>query len=293
MIDFRIETFLMLCKIRSYTETARKLHITQPAVTQHIKYLEKYYDVKLFYYEGSKLMLTSEGEVLKEYAKAMKANSNRMKVMLKNKKDKYPIKFGATLTVAEYKMEPILEKVLLDKPYLDITMEVDNTSSLLGKLSEGEIDFAIVEGYFDKLKYESEILSVERFIPICSPNNKMSKKKVEFTELFNNRLIIREKGSGTREVFEQALYENNSTINSFDNIVKIGNMNMIKKLVKKDMGITFLYDIVVKEELRKKEIVEININRFKINRTFNFVFLKNSIYKEEYIKWFKYFKSII
>ena len=61
MLDFRHETFLALCSIGNYTKTAEFLHITQPAVTQHIKFLENYYDVKLFNYE-KKICLLQEKE---------------------------------------------------------------------------------------------------------------------------------------------------------------------------------------------------------------------------------------
>ncbi len=65
MLDFRIETFLNLCVTMNYTKTARELCITQPAVTQHIHYLEKYYGCRLFEYKNKTLKLTHQGEILK------------------------------------------------------------------------------------------------------------------------------------------------------------------------------------------------------------------------------------
>ena len=64
MLDFRINTFLTACQCMNYTKTAELLHITQPAVTQHIHFLEEYYQAKLFLYEGKKLKLTAAGEML-------------------------------------------------------------------------------------------------------------------------------------------------------------------------------------------------------------------------------------
>ena len=58
MLDFRYETFLALCRIKSYTKTAEALHLTQPAVTQHIKALEAYYGNRLLTYADKKLTLT-------------------------------------------------------------------------------------------------------------------------------------------------------------------------------------------------------------------------------------------
>lgn len=292
MIDFRLETFLTLCKIKSYTKAAEVLHITQPAVSQHIKYLEKYYDSKLFNYIGKTLMLTEEGEMLKAFAMTMQASSRKIKIMMGELRISYPIIFGVTLTIAEYTMEPIIARTILEYPEMDITMEVDNTEVLLQKLRDGKIDFAILEGQFDKSDYSSMVFSVERFIPVCSFGSKIRSNTIDFMNIFNERLIIRENGSGTREVFEQALYEQNHTIKSFKDVAKIGNMNLIKELVKKDLGITFLYEQAVKKELEKQELREILIKGFEVKREFNFVFLKDIINKDEYIKWFHYFKSI-
>lgn len=54
MLNYKLSTFLELCETKNYTKTAEKLHMTQPAVTQHIKYLEQYYGTKLFYYDEKK-----------------------------------------------------------------------------------------------------------------------------------------------------------------------------------------------------------------------------------------------
>lgn len=291
MLDFRLETFLTLCKLKSYTKTAEYLHITQPAVSQHIRYLEEHYKIKLFTYKKRSLTLTEEGEMLKSFAMTMQAGSNKIKLMLSDVNKIHPLTFGATLTIAEYTMPPILAKTLLDYPTIDLTMEVDNTQVLLEKLIDGKIDFALLEGHFDKSKYESKIFSIERFIPVCSPKNPLAYNVVNFTDFFNERLILREKGSGTREVFEQTLYEHNLTISNFRSVSKMGNMSVIKNLVKQNLGITFLYEEAVLEELANGELYEIQIPDFKVNREFNFVFLKNSVHEEEYLRWFRYFKT--
>lgn len=79
MLDFRIYTFLELCKTLSYTKTAENLHMTQPAVTQHIKFLEEFYKNKLFLYSGRTLSLTEYGKLLYRYLVAMNSDSEKIK----------------------------------------------------------------------------------------------------------------------------------------------------------------------------------------------------------------------
>lgn len=292
MLDFRFDTFLTLCKVKNYTETAKLLHLTQPAVSQHIKYLEKKYNCKLFTYEGKSLNLTSKGELLRSFAMSLKASSVKIKSRLAIEDDIYHLKFGSTLTISEYTMKPIISQILLDNPTIDLTMEVNNTKILLEKLKDGKLDFVVLEGTFNKSEYESRILSLEQFIPICSSNNKLANKTIEFTDILNERLITREHGSGTRNILEHILCDHNISITSFRNLTKVGNINVIKSLVKSNFGITFLYKQAVYEEIKQGTLCEISINNYNVSREFNFVFLKDSLHKEEYLKWFRYFYRI-
>lgn len=292
MLDFRFNTFLTLCKVKNYTETAKLLHLTQPAVSQHIRYLEKEYNCKLFTYEGKSLTLTSKGELLRSFAMSLKASSDKIKNELALEDDIYHLKFGSTLTISEYTMKPIISQILLDNPTIDLTMEVNNTKILLEKLKDGKLDFVVLEGTFNKSEYESRILSLEQFIPICSSNNKLANKTIEFTDILNERLITREYGSGTRNILEHILCDHNISITSFRNLTKVGNINVIKSLVQSNFGITFLYKQAVYEEIKQGTLCEISINNYNVSREFNFVFLKDSLHKEEYLKWFNYFYKI-
>lgn len=292
MIDFRIKTFLILCKELNYTNTAKVLHITQPAVSQHIKYLEEDFQVKLFHYDGRKLQLTREGKILYDFAIAAESSSYRTKKLMSLPINSLaPIRFGTTLTIGEYTMPKLLKKLILDYPTMEISMEVSNTEILLEKLKNGEIDFALLEGHFDKFKYDTYLFSQENFIGICSPSNPLSLGQVSFKEIFKERLMIREKGSGSREIFEQILYEHNTSMENFDKIIEIGNINIIKQLVEDNMGVSFLYKEAVEGELENKTLNKISIKDFDVIREFNFVFLKGSLHYEEYTKWFEYFKT--
>ena len=293
MIDFRLNTFLTLCKILNYTKTAEILHITQPAVSQHIKYLEDSYGTKLFNYIGKNLELTESGKILYDFTLAMQASSDRIKLMLSQPRtNNCPITFGSTLTIGEYTMSNLLAKLILDFPNINITMEVDNTKVLLEKLRDGNIDFAILEGHFDKTQYNSMFFSLESFIGVCSPSHPFANKNISFQDIFEERLILREKGSGTRDIFERILYEHNITMKSFKRITQIGNMSVIKELVSKNLGITFLYKEAVKRELAEGRLMKINLKDFDVEREFNFVFLKDSLHHKEYLDWFNYFISI-
>lgn len=293
MLDFRHETFLILCNTKNYTKAAEVLYITQPAVTQHIKFLEKYYGVKLFNYEKKVLTLTKAGEKLYDFVVTINADSKKIKEIFTLKSlQSFPLSFGTTLTIGEYIMPEILNKLIKEYPELHVTMLVDNTQVLLQKLQEGKIDFIILEGFFDKFKYDSVLFSSEKFIPVCSGKSDLKNRDIKFSEILDYRLIVREKGSGTRNIFEQALYKHNLSLESFDKVCEIGNINIIKELVKEDLGLTFLYKAAVEKELKNGDLNELSIADFSAEYEFNFVFLKGSQHKKEYLKWYEFLKAV-
>ena len=292
MLDFRHETFLSLCRIKNYTKTAEFLHITQPAVTQHIKFLENYYNVKLFNYEKKNLSLTREGKLLYDYAMTMSADNKKIKDILAEKDtESKTVSFGTTLTVGEYVMPGILGKLLGKYPGIRIMMSVNNTKVLLEKLKNGEINFVILEGFFEKSKYDSVVFSEEEFIAVCSPDSELRNRQVTLKELLDERIILRENGSGTRDIFEHILYRHNFTVESFKRKCETGNINVIKELVKNNCGITFLYKAAVEKELAENQLGRINISGFSEKYEFNFVFLKDSIYKKDYLEWYNLLKN--
>ncbi|NLL56007.1 MAG: LysR family transcriptional regulator [Clostridiales bacterium] len=292
MLDFRHQTFLALCSSNSFTKAAELLHITQPAVSQHIKYLEEYYGCKLFDTTNRKITLTHQGKLLREFAMTVSSDCKNFKENISSvSTDTMQFSFGATLSIGEYVMPKILSHLLIEYPKMHIHMSVANTHILLEKLNNGELDFIVVEGLFDKSNYETTLFSMENFIPICSPQSEFANKKVSFNDITKSRLILREQGSGTREIFENILQKNNYSLEAFEQIIEIGNMAAIKKMVSNGLGITFLFETVAKKEIQENNFSTINITGFNEQREFNFVMLKNSFFRERYMTIYKLMKQ--
>ncbi len=293
MIDLRHKTFLEVCKLKSFTKAAEALCITQPAVSQHIRYLEELYGGELIVYSRRHFSLTEKGRVLYNFLITVQVDcSSISKIINRGKNERSAVAFGATLSIGEYVMPPVISKIIKNDSNCSISMIVDNTQELLKKLDEGVIQFALIEGSFNKTKYESMVFSHEPFIGVCSPYSH-SKSVDSIDALFSNLVILREKGSGTRRVFEQILEQSNVTIESFQNAIEIGNMSAIKELVKSDLGITFLYKVAAQQELDAGTLCEIQIKDFSQIREFNFVFLKKSFFRTDFKFWYNKFKEYL
>ena len=292
MLDYRLDTFLVLAQVLSYTRTAQQLHITQPAVTQHIKALESLYGVSLFHYEGKRLSLSASGLVLYEYAVAMKVSSDRVLADLALDSASVSLRFGTTLTIGEYVMPDILERLLVSKPALSLSMIVNNTHDLLESLVHGDIDFAVLEGHFDKSKYGFSEFRKAEFVGVCGVDHRFAGQSISFSDILGENVILRESGSGTRSIFEQILFEQNFSLESLAHYIEIGNMRSIKHLLEKNLGISFLYKDSILSELDSGRLSLLSIKGFDVMREYNFVYLKGSLHAEMLESWFSEFRKV-
>ena len=101
-------------------------------------------------------------------------------------------------------------------------------------------------------------------------------------ELLHERLLVREAGSGTRNILEELLLARGMKIEDFQHYVEVENMHTIIGFLKKDCGISFMYKVAVEDELKKGTLREIQLSDFKMQHDFDFIWEKGSIYAEKY-----------
>lgn len=245
-MDQKLSTFLTLCSTMNYRRAADVLHLTQPAVTKQIQALEAQYGVKLFSYDERKLRKTPQGEILERYAISLQYNDAELTRLLAEK-PKTLLRIGATKSIGDYILIPEIRRYL-EMPDNELYFTVDNTAHLLAQLEAGELDFVILEGIFDKRRYDHFLLRAEPYIGICAKDHPWSGKSVRLEELFSERLILREPGSGTRNILERELFQQGYGIEAFQSCVCISSFKIIRELVASGCGVSFLYEAVVKAD---------------------------------------------
>lgn len=282
MLDFRTDTFLAVCKHLNFTKAARDLSITQPAVSQHIRYLEEHYQTKLFQKNGKRIELTAAGAELRSALIAMKHDDLFLRKKLALGPHKKELHFGVTLTVGEFVIPRAVARYLKSHPDTQLKVSVANTQQLLKKLDEGDIDFALVEGYFAKNEYDHIVFSREPYIAVCGAGYRFKKRPRMLDDLLGERIVVREQGSGTREVLEKCLEEKNLQVSDFENIVEISNLSMIKTLVTENCGVTFLYEAAVRGELAAHSLRRIKLDDFRVEHDLTFIWRQGSAFSEDY-----------
>ena len=283
MIDYRLHTFLTVCRYMNYTKAARELFITQPAVSQHIRYLEKYYGVRLFDYRGKTLTLSPAGRLLLEKASVMDNDGCRLKESLHEAENGgAAYRFGVTTTIGEFVIARPLARFLRNNPDIQIQMTMGNTEELLSGLRDGTFHFALIEGFFPREEFASRIYSTEEFIPVCAAGHVFSRQPARIQDLLSEPLLLREPGSGTRNILEKALDINNISLSSFSRITEINSMYAIVQLLLEDCGISFLYKTAVLPYLASGMLRQIPLEDFRLQHDFSFLWQTGTVFAREY-----------
>lgn len=271
MQDHRMETFLTVCETMNYRQAAERLHITQPAVTQHIQYLEAHYGCKLFSYDGRKLTKTEQAELLERGAHAINYQEERLRQDLRVRQAP-SLSIGATKTIGEFVIGEHVSRYL-DAPENRLSVDVDNTARILERLNRGKLDFAIVEGYYSRSEYEDRLYQTDPFVGLCARDHPLAGRTIPLEELWGENLLLREKGSGTREILENFLNEHNHAVTDFARVTCIGNLGLLERLMERKQGITFAYAAAAAENRR---LAQFFVEGWELRREFNYVFLRDT-----------------
>ncbi len=259
------QIFLHVCDETNMTRAAEKIHITQPSVSQAIKEMEDYYHVRLFERLGKRLFLTSAGQELMHYARHVISLTSQAEAALRGFSSHSPLRIGATLSIGESVFIPLLSRLKEKLPEQPIFSRIHNTATLEQYLLQDELDIALVEGTV-KSTYLREIpFMVDELLLVSAPGGKA---KLTPQELTDCAFILREEGSGTRNLFEDVMraHQLSPKIAGVYN-----NSASIKQAVISGLGITALSRRLVEKEIRDGSLIELTVPAIHFKRNFRLV----------------------
>jgi DNA-binding transcriptional LysR family regulator len=278
---------MTVAKTKSYTKAAEILNITQPAVSQHVKFLEDEYGVHLVKKYGRGFDLTEEGLILFEYAEEIEVLYRALETKLKNKSSivkKYNL--GASMTIGGYILPPVIARHKKIYENTNVLLQVNNTEEILEKLVNGKLDFALIEGPFDKNRFMYKKLKDDELVLAVSSRNTFAKKtEVSMEDILSGNLILREEGSGTRKIFENKIIDLGYNLDDLNGYMEIGSISAIKSLIELNLGYSIISKETIKKELIQGSIKAVPIKDVHIFREFNFVYLHEDEFINSFIKF--------
>jgi DNA-binding transcriptional LysR family regulator len=277
MIDPKIDTLIAVSELGSYTKAAQKLSLTQPAVSQHIKALEKELGIKIFNRTEMGIKPTPEGVIAIRYAKRMKSlYLIEQQRIADSKKNMETLVVGITHTAESSTVGEALANYAYQTPGLRITILSDSIKNLYQKLEDYDVDLIIVEGRNVDPRYSSLLLDTDSLLLAVAPDSALGKKSmVSIEELKHQKMILRGSSSATRELFENTLHGQGLFLSDLNVILEVDNIATIKELVMKNIGVSVVARSACLDEERAGKLKLLPIEGLAMIREVNLVYPKD------------------
>ena len=268
MENFRLKVFRAVAKHLNFRKAAEELCLTQPAVTLQIKALEQYLGVQLFDRSGARISLTPAGIMLLKYARKIEELETAALAGLSQLAGEHrgDLRIGASLTIAQYILPHLLGAFQQQHPQVRPHVVTCNTERVLEALVARDVSVGFIEGPALRRDVHTETFLEDEIVLMVPPAHEWSERgSVEPEELKQGRLIMRERGSGTRRVVEMALQKGGVQAKHLTRAMEIDSTEGIITAVEAGLGIGFasLWSISKALQLGSLRVVPIHGVRIK------------------------------
>ncbi|OQY19951.1 MAG: LysR family transcriptional regulator [Desulfobacteraceae bacterium 4572_35.1] len=253
----KLQVFIRIAATGQVTRAAKELRLSQSAVSMALASLENEHGGPLFQRIGRRLILNDRGRMLRPYAEQILHQVDNLSSMLDDSQEQPcgNLHIGASTTIGNYLLPELIAKFTQRYHLAKVQLQIANSEQIAQAVRNGDLDLGLIEGpcHLDELnciKWRDDELVV-----ITAPEHEWNKQKqVERQQLFHGNWIVREVGSGTREVIEKALGCN---LNSIQSTLELGHTEAIKRGVEAGLGVSCLSRLAVQHELDQKRLTAI------------------------------------
>jgi LysR family transcriptional regulator, transcriptional activator of the cysJI operon len=278
-MNFRDIVFITVAENLSFSKAAEELLISQPAITNHIKELESRYETALFERKGNRVYLTDAGKLLYNHLKVIRQQYRELEFELGQANNAFrgSLRIGASSTISQYVIPRVLAAFYKRYPQIDLYLLNGNSFEMEQKLLDNEVDIALVENESSKANIRYITFMDDEIIAVTSSKSLYSKRKIfSPADLKEVPLVLREKGSGTLEVIQKTLKQNNIVTEKLNILIHLGSTETIKNFLVGFDGIALVSEKSIEKELQLKEIVKINLKGIQFLRKFRIALLQGN-----------------
>ncbi len=268
-----LKIFITVADCGKMSVAAEKLYISQPSVSQAIKEIEDYYGVKLFERLSKKLYITENGRLLLKYARHIVQSFDEMEAHLKNTGENISLRIGATVTVGTKLLSDIISRFEKNYKDVDTKITINNTNVIENLILNSDLDIGIVEGYVDNKDIIKKPIYKDNMVLVAGKNHKFyNRNSITIEELNGEDMIFREPASGSRQIFDNVLHDNNIEVNVKWNST---NTESIKEGIINGHGVGVLSTLMIQEEVKNGTLHIIDIDKVNISRDICVIYHKN------------------
>ena len=269
--NFRLKVFRAVAAHLNFRKAAEHLFLTQPAVTLQVKALETELGVRLFDRSGGRIALTRQGAILLGYANKVAAlvSEAEQKIGASEGTVSGDLSLGVSTTIAQYVLPRLLGAFLDEHPRVQFSLHSGNTAEIVQLLLAGKVSVALIEGPARDRGVHIEPFMEDELVLITQ--QAFEHHHLSRAQLLGLNLLMREQGSGSREVVETALEKAGCKLKSFKKVMDLDSTEAIKSAVEAGLGVGFVSRWAISKELELGALKIVPVSGVKATRHFTFV----------------------
>ncbi|ELW9442453.1 LysR family transcriptional regulator [Pluralibacter gergoviae] len=258
----QLEVFAEVLKCGSTTQASQRLSLSQSAVSAALTDLEGQLGVQLFDRVGKRLVINEHGRLL--YPRALATLEQASEIEQLFHEDNGALRVYASSTVGNYILPEIIARYRRDFPTLPLELSVGNSQDVINAVSDFRVDIGLIEGPCHTAEIVAEPWLEDELVVFAAPGSPLQEGAVTLRQLAAAPWILRERGSGTREIVDYLLLAH---LPEFHLVMELGNSEAIKHAVRHGMGISCLSRRVIAEQLDSGTLVEVSVPLPPLTRT--------------------------
>jgi len=284
----QLEIFLNVVREGHLTNVAKAMGLSQSAISMAIKELEKILGNPLFDRINKKLILNEMGRAFEKEIAPILKKINDIEYEFKNTINKGMVRVGASTTIVDYLMPPIICSYMNTYPEVKIALKEGNTKKIVELIKDGELDVGFIEGMVNDPEIIKTIIGVDELVVVTTDES--LKEECFIDTIQDKKWVLREEGSGTRDVFLDYVKDKVDHINIF---LELGHTESIKSLLINHQCLTCISKIAVTQELQEKKLIQVPLRNFECKRNFYMIYHKDKYKSELFNKFIIFTKSMI
>ncbi len=284
----RLETFVKLAELNSFSLVAEELELTQPAVSIQVKNLEEYFGVQLVERGSDGVFLTAEGKLLYRDAREIIRVWKNIEHKINQLQDivKGELTIGASTIPAEYILPQMIVEFCNTYPLVELKMEVNDSEAIINDLLKKRCDLGIVGSKPDKTDLLSIPIASDRLVLIVPRDHPLAAQGiVTKRDLLRQRFIMREEGSGTRKAMGDGLNQIGISLQDLQIAAQMGSTEAVIAAVEAGLGISVISSLAVRRAEKIGLIKVADIEGFQVQRQFYLAYSKD-LYDQNLVRRF-------
>lgn len=265
----QLELFVTIVEAKSFSRCAEASLLTQSTVSQHIATLENEIGLQLLDRTGYGVLLTRAGELFLQHARQVLKECSRLQKAMDEFRglDQIDLTIGASNIPANYLIPSLLSRLATKHPGIKLTMQTGDSREVLESLLDDAIELAVVGSKGAHRGIDYLPLASDLLILAVNPEHPWSlSKKIELEDLATSSIIVREVGSGSDQALKDALQHANFDPARLMVAVRLGSNEAVRQSIINGFGAAFLSEISIRQELKRGELVKVNIDNFSVRR---------------------------